>query len=157
MPAPALSLENMSCLGNSSLDFFSPSLFISLSLSLSISLSLFYLQYTCHWFTIIRLWYLSIYLQGIGYQKHCNEFTETKCRTVYDTSSEERCWTVYKKKVSDDGTYIRGYLSTHCSCGKENNTVYLNICLKQIKLPILTHTFSPISKLRSNISTKIIT
>ena len=38
-------------------------------------------------------------LKDIGYQKHCNEFTETKCRTVFDTSSEERCWTVYKKKV----------------------------------------------------------
>ena len=38
------------------------------------------------------------YLQGIGYQKHCNEFTVTRCRTVYDTSSEERCWTVYKKQ-----------------------------------------------------------
>lgn len=36
--------------------------------------------------------------QGIGYQKHCNEFTVTRCRTVFDTSSEERCWTVYKKK-----------------------------------------------------------
>jgi len=34
----------------------------------------------------------------VGYQKHCNEFTETRCRTVYDTSSEEKCWTVYKKK-----------------------------------------------------------
>ena len=39
-------------------------------------------------------------LQDIGYQKHCNEFTVTRCRTVYDTSSEERCWTVYKKKCS---------------------------------------------------------
>ena len=37
-------------------------------------------------------------LQGIGYQKHCNEFTVTRCRTVFDTSSEERCWTVYKKQ-----------------------------------------------------------
>ena len=36
--------------------------------------------------------------QGIGYQKHCNEFTVTRCRTVFDTSSEERCWTVYKKQ-----------------------------------------------------------
>jgi len=36
--------------------------------------------------------------KGIGYQKHCNEFTVTRCRTVFDTSSEERCWTVYKKK-----------------------------------------------------------
>ena len=40
----------------------------------------------------------SVVLQGIGYQKHCNEFTVTRCRTVYDTSSEERCWTVYKKQ-----------------------------------------------------------
>jgi len=36
--------------------------------------------------------------KDIGYQKHCNEFTVTKCRTAYDTSSEERCWTVYKKQ-----------------------------------------------------------
>lgn len=36
--------------------------------------------------------------KGIGYQKHCNEFTVSRCRTVFDTSSEERCWTVYKKK-----------------------------------------------------------
>ena len=41
--------------------------------------------------------------QGIGYQKHCNEFTVTRCRTVFDTSSEERCWTVYKKQC--DMTY----------------------------------------------------
>ena len=39
-----------------------------------------------------------VLLQGIGYQKHCNEFTVTRCRTVFDTSSEERCWTVYRKK-----------------------------------------------------------
>lgn len=36
--------------------------------------------------------------KGIGYQKHCNEFTVSRCRTVFDTSSEERCWTVYKKQ-----------------------------------------------------------
>ena len=24
-------------------------------------------------------------LQDIGYKKDCNEFTETKCRTVFDT------------------------------------------------------------------------
>ena len=39
-----------------------------------------------------------IFLRGIGYQKHCNEFTVTRCRTVFDTSSEEKCWTVYRKK-----------------------------------------------------------
>ena len=39
-----------------------------------------------------------VLLQGIGYQKHCNEFTVTRCRTVFDTSSEEKCWTVYRKK-----------------------------------------------------------
>ena len=39
-----------------------------------------------------------ILLQEIGYQKHCNEFTVTRCRTVFDTSSEEKCWTVYRKK-----------------------------------------------------------
>ena len=38
------------------------------------------------------------FFQDIGYQKHCNEFTQTRCRTVFDTSSEERCWTVYKKQ-----------------------------------------------------------
>ena len=36
--------------------------------------------------------------QDIGYQKECNEFTETKCRTVFDTSSEEKCTTSYKKQ-----------------------------------------------------------
>ena len=41
---------------------------------------------------------IGIFHQGIGYQKHCNEFTVTRCRTVFDTSSEERCWTVYKKQ-----------------------------------------------------------
>ena len=41
---------------------------------------------------------IKIVWQDIGYQKECNEFTETKCRTVFDTSSEERCWTVYKKQ-----------------------------------------------------------
>ena len=30
--------------------------------------------------------------------KHCNEFTVTRCRTAFDTSSEERCWTVGKKQ-----------------------------------------------------------
>ena len=44
---------------------------------------------------LIQILYM---LQGIGYQKHCNEFTVTRCRTVFDTSSEERCWTVYKKQ-----------------------------------------------------------
>ena len=32
----------------------------------------------------------SIYFQDIGSTKECNEFTRTKCRTVFDTSSEER-------------------------------------------------------------------
>ena len=37
-------------------------------------------------------------LQDIGYRKECNEFTETKCRTVFDTKSEEKCTTSYKKQ-----------------------------------------------------------
>ena len=36
--------------------------------------------------------------QDIGYQKECNEFTETKCRTVFDTKSEEKCSVSYKKQ-----------------------------------------------------------
>ena len=36
--------------------------------------------------------------KDIGYQKDCNEFTETKCRTVFDTKSEERCGLVYRKQ-----------------------------------------------------------
>jgi len=36
--------------------------------------------------------------KDIGSTKECNEFTRTKCRTVFDTSSEERCNTIYKKQ-----------------------------------------------------------
>merc|ERR1719483_2045691 len=36
--------------------------------------------------------------KDIGYQKDCNEFTETKCRTVFDTKSKEKCTTSYKKQ-----------------------------------------------------------
>ena len=34
--------------------------------------------------------FISLMLQDIGSRKECNQFTETKCRTVFDTSSEER-------------------------------------------------------------------
>ena len=36
--------------------------------------------------------------KGIGYQKHCNEFTVTRCRTVFDTSSKQRCKKISKKQ-----------------------------------------------------------
>ena len=39
-------------------------------------------------------------LQNIGYRNSCNEFTETRCRTVYGTSSEERCWKVDRKECN---------------------------------------------------------
>ena len=35
-------------------------------------------------------------LQDIDYEEKCNEFTETKCKTVFDTTSEERCSTSYR-------------------------------------------------------------
>merc|ERR1711962_1589205 len=43
------------------------------------------------------------YAEGkdIGSKKHCNEFTQTKCRTVYDTSSEQKCTHVYKKHCEE--------------------------------------------------------
>ena len=34
--------------------------------------------------------------KDIGYKKECNEFSVTKCRTEYDTSSETKCKTVYR-------------------------------------------------------------
>ena len=38
---------------------------------------------------------------GIGFKKHCNEFTVTRCRTEYDTTSEKECKTIYKKDCED--------------------------------------------------------
>ena len=34
--------------------------------------------------------------KDIGYKKECNEFSVTKCRTEYDTSSETKCKTIYR-------------------------------------------------------------
>ena len=52
----------------------------------------------CYLVTYIN--YVVSYVQDIGYRKECNEFTETKCRTVYDTKSEEKCRVVYRKQCS---------------------------------------------------------
>ncbi len=37
----------------------------------------------------------------IGYKKICNEFSITKCRTIYATKFKTKCWLVYKKKCED--------------------------------------------------------
>ena len=37
----------------------------------------------------------------ISYKKVCNEFSVTKCRTVYATKFKSKCWLVYKKKCHD--------------------------------------------------------
>ena len=37
----------------------------------------------------------------IGYKKICNEFSITKCRTIFATKFKTKCWLVYKKKCED--------------------------------------------------------
>ncbi len=37
----------------------------------------------------------------IGYKKICNEFSVTKCRTIFATKFKTKCWLVYKKKCED--------------------------------------------------------
>jgi len=58
--------------------------------------------------------------KDIGYEKHCNEFTVTRCHTVYDSSSEERCWTVYKKQCEMIYETVEDWeYQQHCSTSYE--------------------------------------
>ena len=54
-------------------------------------------------YKILKVQCKSKYATGkdIGYKKVCNEFSVTKCRTVYATKFKTKCWLVYKKKCED--------------------------------------------------------